>query len=409
MSCRSRLVACAMTLPFLVGVLTFAAGPAAAFTAPTIDGVSTQSGPTAGGTAVRITGNHFVGTTAVKFDSVAATSWHVVDDFLITAVTPATAHPSNTLVSVSITANGFAAVSMANAFDYTNATLTLSANSGLINNQAITVTLTGYQPSTQVVIPEFNPLLLSIEQFVAFPATPPNPPYVAPLWTGMTNASGNLTQSVNVLKGASFTTASGGLGYDPNAVCPVNQTTANFLGNPSTPGPKYSGQCMIGVNGAGGSFGQGTLEVPIKFSSGEPTPAAPVLQLAAASAAHGTAVNITASTSVNWNANPFFGSSPTFTNPGETKTVVTLCGFNGNPLTCSATVGNNATVAMTRYFGNANPSPPPTIVGAFSGATAGGNVVLNGPGPWPCTCTVKLSQFRPDGTSISASRAITVT
>ena len=213
---------------------------------------------------------------------------------------------------------------------------------------------------------------------------------------------------MNVLKGTSFTGASNGLGYDANAVCPVNQTTGNYLGNPFTPGPKYSGQCMIAFSGAGGAFGQGTLEVPIKFSTGELTPAAPVLKLGATSAAHGTAVTI-ASGGVNWNANPFFGSSPTFANPGETRMVVTLCGFTGNPNVCSATVGNNATVAMTRYFGNPNPSPPPTIVGAFSGATASGTVILNGPGPWPCTCTVKLQRLRPDGTSTSATRAITVT
>ncbi len=299
---------------------------------------------------------------------------------------------------------------MANAFFYTNATLSLSANSGLANNQAITVTLSGYQPNTTVVIPQFNPLLLYIEQFVDFPLVPPNPPYVAPLWTGMTDASGNLSQSVNVLKGSSFTSASGGLGYDANAVCPVKSSTATKLGNPLTPGPLYTGQCMIGVNGAGGSFGQGTIEVPIRFLSGENPPAAAALNLSAASAARSTSVNI-ASTSVNWNANPFFGSNPTSTGPGRTQTVVTLCGFGGNPLTCSGTVGNNVSVGMTRYLGTANATPPPTIVGAYSSssAQASGSVQLNGPGPWPCTCTVKLQQFRSDGTSISATKAITVT
>ena len=156
---RSRLLVGAMAPPFLFGVLTFTAGPAVALTAPTIYGVSPQSGPTAGGTPVRITGNHFIGTTAVTFDSVAATKWHVVDDFLITAVTPPAAHPSNTLVSVAITANGFAPASMANAFDYTNATLTLtlSANSGLADHQAVTVAVNGCQPNTQVIIHRAQP------------------------------------------------------------------------------------------------------------------------------------------------------------------------------------------------------------------------------------------------------------
>lgn len=406
-----RFLAIPVVLAMLAGLVTVTTGPAAAFVAPAIDGVSTQSGPTGGGTPVRIIGANFTGATAVKFGTVtvATNKWHFVDDNLITAVAPVATVSNNTLVHVTVTANSLTnTLSSSDYFFYTNATLTLSKSTGLANNEAITVTLTGYQPNTQVVIPEFNPLLLYIEQFVDFPTTPPNPPYVAPLWTGTTDASGNVTHSVNVLSGSSFTGASGGLGYDAQAVCPVNQTTANYLGNPSTL-TKYEGHCMIGVNGAGGSFGQGTLELPIRFAGlTEKAPAAPILNLSATSAAHGSSVNI-ATGSKNWNANSFFGSTPTFTNPGETRTVVNLCGFTGGT-PCSTTVVNNVSVALTDYVGAANPgTPPPTIVGQFSGATASGSVTLNGPGPFPCTCTVELDQYRPDGSYVSATKAITVT
>ncbi len=59
---------------------------------PTISTVSPSTGPAAGGTLVEILGNNFTGATggtAVKFGAVNATSYTVVDDSKITAVSPA--------------------------------------------------------------------------------------------------------------------------------------------------------------------------------------------------------------------------------------------------------------------------------------------------------------------------------
>ncbi len=57
--------------------------------APTVTGISPNSGPTAGGTSVTITGTSFTGTTSVTIGGAAATGVTVVNDTTITATTPA--------------------------------------------------------------------------------------------------------------------------------------------------------------------------------------------------------------------------------------------------------------------------------------------------------------------------------
>jgi hypothetical protein len=82
-----------------------------------IAGVSPDSGPTTGNTTVRITGECFTGTTAVRFGSTLAKSFTVnAAGTVITAVSPA-----GTGGSVDITVLGggeCGSVSLANAFDY---------------------------------------------------------------------------------------------------------------------------------------------------------------------------------------------------------------------------------------------------------------------------------------------------
>jgi hypothetical protein len=57
--------------------------------APTVSSLGTTSGSTAGGTIVTITGSHFIGAAAVLFGTVPATSFRVVSDTTIFAVSPA--------------------------------------------------------------------------------------------------------------------------------------------------------------------------------------------------------------------------------------------------------------------------------------------------------------------------------
>ncbi|MGA2010991.1 MAG: IPT/TIG domain-containing protein [Solirubrobacteraceae bacterium] len=83
---------------------------------PTVASVSPSSGDIGGGTAVKIVGTGFTGATAVSFDGTAATSFNVVSDSTITAVTP----PGLDVVDVQVTADDDdSPVSASDQFTYT--------------------------------------------------------------------------------------------------------------------------------------------------------------------------------------------------------------------------------------------------------------------------------------------------
>ena len=99
---------------------TYIAAPVAA--APTVTGVSPNSGPTAGGTAVTISGSGFTGATAVDFSTIAATDIVVVNATTITAVSPAGAGVADVTV---ITSAGASAATPADRFTYVAPTPTV--------------------------------------------------------------------------------------------------------------------------------------------------------------------------------------------------------------------------------------------------------------------------------------------
>lgn len=86
------------------GQLAIIAHPDTGSVVPTIAGLTLPTGvtattlPAAGGTAVRILGNHFTGTTAITFIGTAATSFAIVSDGEIVATAPAHAAGSGSLV-----------------------------------------------------------------------------------------------------------------------------------------------------------------------------------------------------------------------------------------------------------------------------------------------------------------------
>jgi plastocyanin len=84
----------------MTAVVTVTSGPPA----PTIKRVSPKKGPSAGETPVTITGSGFSGATAVTFGAVAATSFMVVSDSSIAAVSPMGA--PKTTVNVTVTTQG---------------------------------------------------------------------------------------------------------------------------------------------------------------------------------------------------------------------------------------------------------------------------------------------------------------
>jgi hypothetical protein len=117
--------------------------------APTVTSVALNSGQTAGGTAVTITGTNFVAGATVDFGGSACTGVTIVSSTSITCTTPAHAVG---LVSVSVT-NTDTQVGSANAYTYRAApTVTSSApNSGaLAGGSTITITGTGFYTGATV-------------------------------------------------------------------------------------------------------------------------------------------------------------------------------------------------------------------------------------------------------------------
>jgi large repetitive protein len=94
-----------------------------AVAAPTVTGVSPNSGPAAGGTAVTITGTGFTGATAVEFGTTAATGLVVVNSTTITANSPSGSGVANVTV---VTPAGTSATSAADQFTY-NAAVVVAA------------------------------------------------------------------------------------------------------------------------------------------------------------------------------------------------------------------------------------------------------------------------------------------
>ncbi|HEV2397944.1 MAG TPA: IPT/TIG domain-containing protein [Candidatus Sulfotelmatobacter sp.] len=112
---------------------------------PTVTSVSPNSGTTAGGTAVTITGTNFAAGATVTFGGTAATGVTVVNSTTITATTPAHAAGA---VAVAVTVNGQTG-SLANGFTY-NGTVAISfAQVAAATPQAPTATVSVTYPAAQ--------------------------------------------------------------------------------------------------------------------------------------------------------------------------------------------------------------------------------------------------------------------
>ena len=117
---------------------------------PTVTSVSPNTGTTAGGTAVTITGTNFATGATVTFGGTAATNVVVVSSTSITATTPAHAAGAVTVV---VTNTGGLNGSLANGFTYagTPTVTSVSPNSGSISGgTAVTITGTNFATGATV-------------------------------------------------------------------------------------------------------------------------------------------------------------------------------------------------------------------------------------------------------------------
>ncbi len=120
---------------------------------PTVTGVAPSTGTTAGGTTITIAGTGFTGATKVTFGAVAATSYIVVSDTLITAVSPAQAAGTRDIVVT--TAGGTnTAVAAVDLFSYVVPVPTVTGVAPPTGTTAggttVTITGTGFTGATKV-------------------------------------------------------------------------------------------------------------------------------------------------------------------------------------------------------------------------------------------------------------------
>ena len=112
---------------------------------PTVSSVSPNNGPTAGGTAVTITGTNFAAGATVTFGGTAATNVVVVNSTTITATTPA---GSAGAVTVTVTVNGQSG-SLANGYTYNGAVAIGFAQVAAATPQSPTATVPVAYPGAQ--------------------------------------------------------------------------------------------------------------------------------------------------------------------------------------------------------------------------------------------------------------------
>ena len=115
---------------------------------PVVTGLSPTNGPAAGGTTVTITGKGFTGATQVCFGSTPATSFTVVSDTQITAVSSA----GTGTVDVTVTTDrGTSGTSSEDQFNYAPTVTGISPISGSVaGGTLVTITGTGFTGATEV-------------------------------------------------------------------------------------------------------------------------------------------------------------------------------------------------------------------------------------------------------------------
>ncbi|MFE9993952.1 IPT/TIG domain-containing protein, partial [Streptomyces avermitilis] len=120
-------------------------GVSFAYTVPAITAISPTSGPATGGTSVTVIGSGFTGATAVKFGATNATSFTVLSDNVITAVSPPGAGTVQvTVVTPGGTSNGV-------TYNYVPTLTSLSPTSGpAAGGTVVTLTGTGFTGVTAV-------------------------------------------------------------------------------------------------------------------------------------------------------------------------------------------------------------------------------------------------------------------
>ena len=144
-----------------------------AVSAPTVTSLTPNSGTTAGGTAVTITGTGFTGATGVTFGGVAATNVSVISSTSITATTPAGSAGTASVV-VTTPAGSNAANTLFTYVTPAPTVTSLTPTSGTTaGGTAVTITGTGFTGATGVTFGGVAATSVSVVSATSITATTP--------------------------------------------------------------------------------------------------------------------------------------------------------------------------------------------------------------------------------------------
>ena len=372
--------------PWVMQMVTFSAatGPA-----PTVTGVSPNSGTTAGGTAVTITGTNFATGATVTFGGTAATSVAVTNSTTITATTPA---GSAGAATVTVTVSGQSG-SLAGAFTYiAPPTVTsVSPSTGAVaGGTAVTITGTNFAAGATVTFGGTAATNVVVSNSTTITATTPAHAagavpvavtnsnglggslasgftYVAqPTVTGVSPSTGTTAGGTAVtITGTNFV-AGAGVTFGGTAATNVVVTNSTTITATTPAGSAGAVTVTVTVSGQSGSLASGyTYVVAPAVTSVSPNNG-PV--------AGGTAVTITG-------ANFAAGATVTFGSGAATNVAV----VNSTTITATTPAGSAGAVTVTVTVSGQSGSlasgftyvAQPTVTGVSpsSGTTSGGTAV----------------------------------
>jgi len=173
----------------LTGTISFGSPPA-------VTGISPNTGTTAGGTSVTLTGTVFTGATAVKFGTVGATNVIVVSPTSITATAPA---GTGTVDVTVVTGGGTSATSASDQFTYTagpSVTAVSPVSGPLTSGTSVTLTGTGFTGATAVTFGSTAATNVTVVSGTSITATAP------------AGSAGTVDIAVTTTNGTSATSAS---------------------------------------------------------------------------------------------------------------------------------------------------------------------------------------------------------
>ncbi len=209
---------------------------------PTVTSVSPNSGPTAGGTAVTITGTNFAAGATVTFGGTAATNVVVVSSTSITATTPA---GSAGAVTVTVTNPGPQSGSLTNGFTYVVAPTVsnVSPNNGpTTGGTAVTITGTNFAAGATVTFGGTAATNVVVVSSTSITATTPAGSAGAVTVTVTVNGQrGSLTN------GFTYNSTGGGIGFAQVAAATPQSSVATV--SVTYPGAQTAGDLNVVVVG----------------------------------------------------------------------------------------------------------------------------------------------------------------